>query len=127
MSETLRLTILILGVSFVAIVFYLLVSRRINERVSLPWMLGALIIIVLSVIPNILEKVADLAGVSYPPALLFVVTDLLILLLLLHQAIQISILQDKCREQAQLLSIFISKGYRLSDNKVREEIRRDIM
>lgn len=125
MSETLRITILILGLSFVAVVFYLLVSRRINERASLPWILGSVIIIVLSVIPNVLEKLAAVAGVSYPPALLFVVANLLIILLLLYQAIQISVLQDKCREQAQHLSIFMSAGYRFPINQAEIEIQHD--
>ena len=108
MDNTLKLTILILGIAFDVAVFFLLVTRRINERASLPWILGSVIIMVFSLMPNVLEVLAHALGVSYPPALLFLIAILIILLLLLYQSIHISILQNKSRELAQNLAIINS-------------------
>ncbi len=108
MDGALRLTILVLGIGFVVAVLFLLITRRINERAALPWIVGSLVIMVLSLVPHILTVLANATGVSYPPALLFLFSSLVILLLLMYQAIQISVLQEKCRELAQNLAIMRS-------------------
>lgn len=105
MGVTLKLTILMLGMVFVITVIYLLVKRRINERNSFFWLAGALVILLLSTIPDILQIMADISGVDYPPTLLFLLSTLVILFILLYQSTQVSILQERCREMAQQLAI----------------------
>lgn len=105
MSGTVKFLIFILGVIFVVSVFYLLVKRKINERNSLFWLAGSLIILTLATMPDILDIMARFLGVDYPPTLLFLLSILVILFILLYQSIQISILQDKCRELTQRLAI----------------------
>ncbi len=105
MSGTVKLIIFILGLVFVATVIRLLVKRRINERNSLFWLAGSLLILMLATAPNILDIVSRTIGVDYPPTLLFLLSILVILFILLYQSIQISILQEKCRELTQLLAI----------------------
>lgn len=109
MSGTVKLIIFLLGVSFVFTVFYLLVRHKINERNSLLWLAGSLGILVLATIPNLLDIVARWLGVSYPPTLLFLLSILVILLIILHQSIQISVLQARCRELTQYLAIVKSR------------------
>lgn len=109
MSSSLKLTIVLLGLVFVGIIMYLLVKKRMNERNTLLWLAGALAIMVIALLPDILEFVARLLGVNYPPSLLFLVTTLILFLLILYQSIQISLLQDKCRELAQNLAILASR------------------
>ena len=121
MDNTLKLTILILGIAFDMAVAFLLVTRRINERASLPWIVGSVFIMVFSLMPKLLEVLAHAAGVSYPPALLYLIAILIILLLLLYQAIQISILQNKNRELAQNLAIINSIVNREHPQVQREE------
>lgn len=105
MSFALKITILSLGLLFTITVIFLLVKKRINERNSLPWLAGALIILTLAAIPEILEVGARFTGVHYPPTLLFLLATLVILFILLYQSIQISLLQERCRELAQHLAI----------------------
>jgi len=105
MDAILRITIFALGLVFVAVILYLLVKRRINERNSFFWLAGAFVIIVLSVIPDILEVLSRAAGVDYPPALLFLLATLVILFILMHQSIQISILHEKCRELTENIAL----------------------
>lgn len=105
MESSLKLTVGLLGLIFVGIVFYLLVKKRINERNTLLWIAGAVAIMLIALVPDILEFMAALLGVDYPPSLLFLVSTLILLVLILYQSIQISLLQDKCRELAQNLAI----------------------
>lgn len=118
MDITLKFTILILGVAFDIAVFFLLVTRRINERASLPWIAGTFVIMVFSLTPSLLGVMADVLGVSYPPALLFLIAILIILLLLLYQSIHISILQNKCQELAQHMAIINAGEVELLPRKV---------
>ena len=105
MSIALKFTILVLGAVFVVTVIYLLIRRKISERNSFLWLAGALIILLLSTIPDILQILAHVTGVDYPPTLLFLLSILVILFMLLNQSIQISVLQDKCKELTQQLAI----------------------
>jgi hypothetical protein len=121
MSVALKLTIFLLGVVFVVTVIYLLVRRKISERNSFLWLTGALIILMLSTMPDILIILAQVTGVDYPPTLLFLLSILVVLFILLHQSIQISILQEKCRELAQQLAIaniYVSTGQVESQDNV---------
>ena len=105
MGGTLKFTILLLGVVFVLTVISLLVKRKINERNSFLWLAGSLVILVLAAMPDVLDIAARAAGVDYPPTLLFLLSTLVILFILLYQSIQISALQERCRELAQNLAI----------------------
>lgn len=105
MNEMARLVILLCGLLFLYAVIHLLIRRRISERVSLLWLFGAVVVLILSAFPGILERAAHLVGVYYPPALLFLVSILVLLYISLHQSIQITILETKLRELAQITAI----------------------
>lgn len=105
MGLALKLIILICGALFVVTVIYLLVIRKINERNSLFWLFGSFLILILAMIPNILEYIAELVGVDYPPTLLFLASTLIILFIILYQSIQISILQERLKELSQHVAI----------------------
>jgi len=101
MGSILKVFILICGLTFIAAVFYLLMKRRISERNSLFWLFGSIIIFILSAAPEALEIVARSIGVNYPPTLLFLISILILLLIVLNQSIQISVLNDQVRELTQ--------------------------
>lgn len=107
MGSTLKIFILLCGIFSVAVVIFLLVKRRINERNSLFWLLSALIILAFSTMPEILNMLAALAGVDYPPTLLFLLSTLILLFITLHQSIQISVLQERLKELTQ--HVFINQ------------------
>lgn len=101
MGSLARLFVFFCGVLFVGIIMNLLVKRKISERNSMIWLLGTIIMLVLSAFPGLLDKVAGFIGIDYPPALLFFLSTLVVLYLLLNQSIQISILSERVRELAQ--------------------------
>ncbi len=105
MSDILRLLVLFCGIGFVLMVFVLLVKRKINERNSLLWLVGAFIILVLSIAPNTLQVLAEVFDVDYPPSLLFLFSTLIMLLIVLYQSLQISVLQEHLRELTQQIAV----------------------
>jgi hypothetical protein len=109
--------ILLCGVLFSGMIIRLLIKRRINERNSAAWLLGAIAILVVSANPNWLDWVAGKLGVDYPPTLFFLFSTLVLLIIVLRHSMQTSVLNEKLRQLAQHVA--------LQDNKIRQMEKRE--
>lgn len=88
------------------VVFELIRSRRLRERYALLWLLTGVVLLVLSLWRGGLNTIAGWFGISgYPPAILFAVAILFILLVLLHYSTVISRLSDESTILAQRLAL----------------------
>jgi hypothetical protein len=88
------------------VVFELIRSRRLRERYALLWLLTGVVLLVLSLWRGGLNTIAGWFGISgYPPAILFAVAILFILLVLLHYSTVISRLSDQSTILAQRLAL----------------------
>ena len=88
------------------VVFELIRSRRLRERYALLWLLTGVVLLVLSIWRGGLNTIAGWFGISgYPPAILFAVGILFILLVLLHYSTVISRLSDQSTILAQRLAL----------------------
>jgi len=105
MSEPLKIFVLLCGLGFAAAVVRLLLKKKISERNSIAWMTSAMIILVLSAFPQMVDQLAEWIHVSYPPSLIFLFSTLVLLLLVLFQSMQISILNEKIKELAQHVAL----------------------
>jgi hypothetical protein len=84
------------SLALLAVVFELVRSRRLRERYALLWLLTGLVLLGLSAWRDGLNTVAGWFGVTgYPPAVLFAVAVLFILLVLLHYSTVVSKLVDQ--------------------------------
>jgi hypothetical protein len=89
-----------------AVVFELIRSRRLRERYALLWLLTGVAMLGLSLWRGGLNTIADWFGVAtYPPAVLFAVASLFIILVLLHYSTVISKLADQNVILAQRLAL----------------------
>jgi hypothetical protein len=94
------------SVLLVLIVLELIRKRRLKERYALLWLLTGIVLLVLSVWRDGLNTIAGWLGVTgYPPAVLFAVATLFILLVLLDYSTVISRLSDQNAILAQRLAI----------------------
>lgn len=105
MDIVLRLTVFCIGLLFTSMTYYLLIRKKVTERTTLLWSLLAIITFVFSAFPNVLNRLAGLLGVSYPPALLFLVTILILMFLVMYQSIQISLTDQRVREMGRILAL----------------------
>jgi hypothetical protein len=88
------------------VVFELIRSRRLRERYALLWLLTGVVLLVLSLWRGGLNTIAGWFGIgTYPPAILFAVGILFILLVLLHYSTVISRLSDQSTILAQRLAL----------------------
>src|SRR5205823_37269 len=90
----------------VLVVFELIRSRRLRERYALLWLLTGIVLVVLSAWRGGLNTIAAWLGVrGYPPAVLFAVGLLFVILVLLHYSTVISRLSDQNVILAQRLAL----------------------
>lgn len=96
----------IASIVLILVVLELVRGRRLKERYALLWLATGLVLLVLSVWRDGLNTTAGWLGVStYPPAVLFAVATLFILLVLLHYSTVISKLTDENVDLAQRIAL----------------------
>ena len=80
--------------------------RRLRERYALLWLLTGVVLLALSIWRSGLNTIAGWVGIeTYPPAVLFAVGALFVLLVLLHYSTVISKLHDQNTVLAQRLAL----------------------
>lgn len=98
------------SVALLVVVFELIRSRRLRERYALLWLLTGAVLVVLSAWRGGLNTIAGWVGVrGYPPAVLFAVAILFVILVLLHYSTVISRLTDQNVVLAQRLALLEAK------------------
>ena len=96
----------IASILLLLVVLELIRSRRLKERYALLWLATGLVLLVLSVWRGGLNTIARWLGVrGYPPAVLFAVGILFVILVLLHYSTVISRLSDQNVTLAQRLAL----------------------
>ncbi len=94
------------SVVLLLVVFELIRSRRLRERYALLWILTGLVLVALSAWRGGLNTIAGWLGVrGYPPAVLFAVGLMFVILVLLHYSTVISRLADENVILAQRLAL----------------------
>jgi hypothetical protein len=90
----------------IAVILELIRSRRLRERYALLWLATGVVLLALSVWRDGLNTIAGWFGVTgYPPAVLFAVGTLFIILVLLHYSTVISKLADQNAILAQKVAL----------------------
>ena len=90
------------------IVLYMLISIRKNKLTinnSIVWIIFCIVLIVLSIFPTSLDWLANILGISYPPALFLTIAIIVIFIMLFYQSKKIEDLQRKIINLSQEVSI----------------------
>lgn len=89
------------------------IKRKIREKESVIWIILAILLIVISLLPRFLDNVASVLGISYPPSLLFALGFVFVFLICFRLSQEISLSRHREKELAQRISILIEKVSRL--------------
>jgi hypothetical protein len=84
-------------------------KRKLSEKESIFWMLGAVTILILSIFPNIIIELANLLHIDYAPSLLFLLGIVFVFLLVFRLTIYVSTLKEQVKELAQRNAILESR------------------
>jgi len=90
----------------ILIVLELIRGRRLKERYALLWLVTGIVLLVLATWRDGLNTIAGWLGVAtYPPAILFAVATLFIIIVLLHYSTVLSQLDDQNTLLAQEVAL----------------------
>lgn len=100
--------------------------RRLLERYALLWLFSALVVLALSIWRGLLQDVANLLGVAYPPNALFLIAFGFVLALLLHFSLAVSRLSDQSKVLAQRLALLEERVERAAEQPSDAEPRPEL-
>ncbi len=93
------------SIGMLVFVLELVRQRRLREEYSLLWLATAIVLILLSVSRPLLDVLAGLVGIFYPPSALFLVAVVFILIMLLHFSTVLTRLAQENKDTAQQIAL----------------------
>jgi hypothetical protein len=96
---------IVLSVVMLIVVLLLLRSYVLPEKYAVLWLLAAVVSIVLSVFPGILNGIAGFFGIAQPINLLFVGGFFVVLLMLMQISLELARTRDELRRVVQSIAV----------------------
>ncbi len=103
--SSLHLTTALLGLGLAMVILWLLRRDHLHLMHGLFWLVVAAFAAVLGVWPGLIDQLARVAGIFYPPALLFLAAAIILLIKVLHADILNTRLQREVRRLNQRLAL----------------------
>jgi hypothetical protein len=100
-----RAEVIIVAVAICVLIFELVRRKHLMERYAILWLLAAVTLLVLAAWQGLLTTLSHAVGIYYPPAALFAVAFLFVLVMLIHFSVTISRLSDQNTVLAQRLAL----------------------
>ncbi|MGI8440884.1 MAG: DUF2304 domain-containing protein [Thermoleophilaceae bacterium] len=88
-------------------------QRRLLERYAILWLFSAAVLLGFAVWKGLLDRVAAVIGIAYPPTALFVIAGGFVFILLLHFSAAVSRLADQSKVLAQRNALLEERTRRL--------------
>lgn len=102
---SLYITTALLGLSLAVVILWLLRRDHLHVVHGLVWLLVASMAALLGVWPRLIDNLARLVGIAYPPALLFLVGLMVLLVKALHADIMNTRVEREVRQLNQRLAL----------------------
>lgn len=93
------------SLAFLAMILRLIKAKMLKEAYAILWLLFGTVFLISSVWKKGLDYLAALAGIYYPPALLFLIMIIALILVLIQFSIVVSSQNDKIRKLSQEIAL----------------------
>jgi hypothetical protein len=107
-----RILISLISLCVMLVIVHLVRRKRVDEKYALLWLVAGSVMIVCPLAVPLIDRIAHAVGISYPPALIFLLGFLLLCLINVQFSAAISKLTGTNRILAQ--------RYALLENRIRE-------
>ncbi len=85
-------------------------KSRLSIKESFWWMIGSILMLILSIFPGLVNWAAKIFGISYPPTILFVFCILFLIYMVFRNSKRIAVQQEKIVELSQQIAILKNKN-----------------
>jgi len=100
-----QILIVILSVTLLAVVLNMVRRRHVREQYALLWIAACVVLMLSAILIRYLDALSRIVGIFYPPAFLFLVAILLIVVLQVHFSVVTSSLKEQARTLTQHLGL----------------------
>jgi len=104
------------SISIFVTIIYLINKGKLREEYSWLWFLTGVVILILTVWYDLLTFLTGLIGAVLPTTTLFIFGIIFIMLIALHSAVKISVLNDQIKNLAQKVSLLEAQNNLPDDN-----------
>ena len=105
MGLILRILVMVLGLGLMIRVIFGIKKSKLSEWQSMLWLVCAVVLILLGAIPSIVNWLAGLFGITWPPALIFLVAIVIIAMICFSHAQEISVMRAEISEQEMQIAL----------------------
>ena len=105
MELRIQLLSILVSATLLVVILEFVRRKRFLERYAILWLFSAVILLGLSLWKGLLEDLADVVGIAYPPNALFLIAFGFVLVLLLHFSVAVSRLSDQTKVLTQRLAL----------------------
>lgn len=100
-----RAEVIIVAIALSLVIFELVRRKHLMERYAILWLVAGITLLMLALWKGLLTTLSHAAGIYYPPAALFAVGFLFVLVMLLHFSMTVSRLSDQNKILAQRVAL----------------------
>ena len=93
------------SLGLIAFIIELIRRRRLKEEFAVLWLGMGLVFLVISLFRELLDKFSILVGIGYPPAALFLILIMGLMVILVHFSVAISELKESNKKLAQQVGL----------------------
>jgi len=111
LAFSIRVGILLMGIFLFIVILELVRRKKFREELSLIWLMIGIGFILSSFADRIIDPLAFRLGISYPPALVFMLIFFLLVFAMLYFSLVVSDLKSKNKELSQKMALL---EYRVS-------------
>ncbi|HAG51096.1 MAG: hypothetical protein A2X87_04765 [Deltaproteobacteria bacterium GWC2_42_51] len=103
--QSIQFVAIIISLIILVVVVDLIRRGMLKEQYALLWIASAIVLMMLSVWRGLLDIIASILGVAYPPSFLFLVAFLFLLLIVLYFSVVISNISEKNKKLSQEVAL----------------------
>lgn len=94
-----------IAIIFIIYIFTVIKKKEFSVEESIFWVFGVIVTLVLAIFPKLIDKIATLLHIAYPPSMLFLLAIVFLLFINFRNTKKMEKQKEKIVELAQRLSI----------------------
>jgi len=120
-----RIFVILLGVAVALFVINQVRTRKIKEQYALLWILTAILLVLVPIFVDVVDAISYALGILYPPAFIFLIALVCILLILFQFSVSISRFSEQIKVLVQEIALLTKRVEELEGRDRDEDGKRE--
>jgi len=120
-----RIFVILLGVAVAFFVINQVRTRKIKEQYALLWILTAILLVLVPIFVDVVDAISYALGILYPPAFIFLIALVCILLILFQFSMSISRFSEQIKVLIQEIALLTKRVEELEGRDSDEDGKRE--